>query len=327
MSVLWDEYIKDRESEWGERHYLDHVRLSQPGGDTVKRGKGKKKPGPLALLMSKKISDLSTEVLLNWLKGEAKKRPGQARLAFGLFKTFLIWCEEHQEYRLFLSSSILTKKVLEQRPKKKAKIDSLQKEQLPAWFKAVREIHNPVIAAYLQILLLTGARRNELAKLKWDDIDFRWNKLTIKDKVEGTRTIPLTPYVKHLIKWLPRRNAWVFSSPSSKTGNITEPRIAHNKAIKEASIDDLTIHGLRRSFSTLSEWCEVPTGVVAQIMGHKPSATAERHYKIRPIDLLRKWHTKIEAWILSEAGIQYDFKNKSEELKLVENAEKQGSAQ
>ncbi|MEY8174699.1 hypothetical protein AB9D46_27685, partial [Burkholderia multivorans] len=31
--------------------------------------------------------------------------------------------------------------------------------------------------------------------------------------------------------------------------------------------------------------------------------TAEKHYKQRPIDLLRMWHTKIETWMLNEAGI------------------------
>jgi hypothetical protein len=38
-------------------------------------------------------------------------------------------------------------------------------------------------------------------------------------------------------------------------------------------------------------------------MGHKPSALAEKHYRKRPIDLLRMWHTKIEAWILEQGGI------------------------
>ena len=65
-----------------------------------------------------------------------------------------------------------------------------------------------------------------------------------------------------------------------------------------------TLHGLRRSFSSLTEWLEVPTGVVARIMGHKPSATAEKHYKIRPLDLLRVHHERIEAWILEQAGIK-----------------------
>ena len=45
--------------------------------------------------------------------------------------------------------------------------------------------------------------------------------------------------------------------------------------------------------------------VVAQIMGHKPSATAEKHYTVRPLDLLRVHHERIEAWILEQAGIQF----------------------
>jgi len=63
------------------------------------------------------------------------------------------------------------------------------------------------------------------------------------------------------------------------------------------------LHGLRRSFGTLSEWVEVPAGIVAQIMGHKPSAIAEKHYIQRELDLLHLWHVKIEQWILQEAGI------------------------
>ncbi len=66
---------------------------------------------------------------------------------------------------------------------------------------------------------------------------------------------------------------------------------------------ELTIHGLRRSFGTLAEWVECPVDISAQIMGHKPTAIAEKHYCKRPIDLLRQWHTKIEAFILQEADI------------------------
>lgn len=40
-------------------------------------------------------------------------------------------------------------------------------------------------------------------------------------------------------------------------------------------------------------------------MGHKPSATAERHDKVRPLDLLRVHHERIEAWILEQAGIEF----------------------
>ncbi len=79
----------------------------------------------------------------------------------------------------------------------------------------------------------------------------------------------------------------------------------------------MTLHGLRRTFISLAEWVEIPTGVVAQIVGHAPSATAEKHYKVRPLDLLRMWHSKYEAWILEQAGIPFDPKTASKGLRAV----------
>ena len=209
-------------------------------------------------------------------------------------------------------------KLLHKAPKKKAaKDDCLQREQLPAWFEHVRRIHNPVIAAYLQTALLTGARREEVAGIRWEDVDFQWKAVTIKDKVDGERTIPLTPYVAALLASLPRRNEWVFSSPTAETGRLQEPRIAHNKALAAAGLPALSLHGLRRSFGTLAEWVECPAGISAQIMGHKPSATAEKHYRRRPLDLLRQWHTQIEGWILHQAGIEQPGEGQAAGLRVV----------
>jgi integrase len=131
----------------------------------------------------------------------------------------------------------------------------------------------------------------------------------------------LTPYVWHLLAALPRRSAWVFSSASKDEGGnkktLSIPRNPHTRACAVAGIDGLTLHGLRRSFKSLTEWLEVPAGVVAQLMGHKPSATAEKHYTVRPLDLLRVHHEKIEAWILEQAGIVFDAKAAPGALRVV----------
>jgi hypothetical protein len=39
-------------------------------------------------------------------------------------------------------------------------------------------------------------------------------------------------------------------------------------------------------------------GESAQNQGPKPSAIAEEHYRRRPLDMLRLWHDKIDAWML-----------------------------
>ncbi len=84
-----------------------------------------------------------------------------------------------------------------------------------------------------------------------------------------------------------------------------------------AGIEHLTLQGLRRSFGTLSEWLDLPAGVVAQIQGHKPSATAEKHYRVRPLDLLRVHHERLEAWMLAQAGVTFDPKAEPGKLHVV----------
>ena len=199
----------------------------------------------------------------------------------------------------------------------KAKAGGLQRGQLAAWFTAVQQLQNPAIAACIQMMLLTGASPGEVLALHWEDMNTQWKGISIRDKVEGTREIPATPYMLHLLATLPRRNQWVFFSPTSATGCLTEPNNPHTRACKAAGLERLTLHGLRRSFKSLTEWLEVPVGVVAQIQGHKPSATAEKHYTVRPLELLRVHHECIEAWILEPAGIAFDAKAAPDALRVV----------
>jgi integrase len=115
-------------------------------------------------------------------------------------------------------------------------------------------------------------------------------------------------------EWSP--SPWVFSSPTSADGKIAEPRIPHNRALSIAGLNHVTLHGLRRTFASLAEWVEMPRGVVAQIMGHAPNATAEKHYINRPIELLAVWHAKYEAWILLQAGITSTSKAKGKQRQI-----------
>jgi integrase len=306
----WQKYIEARRPNWSARHLLEHETVSKEGGEHRTQGRrpgesDKTLPGILRPLLTLPLEQIDADRVRVWLKDEATHRPTYARLAFALLRAFLNWCSDRPEYRdQVQAGACITRMARDELPKKAAKDDCLQREQLPAWFAAVRQIQNPVISDYLQTALLIGARREEVAGIRWEDVDFQWKSMTIRDKVEGTRTIPLTPYVASLLAALPRRNEWVFSSPAAASGRLQEPRIMHNKALTAAGLPALSLHGLRRSFGTLAEWVECPAGVSAQIMGHKPSATAEKHYRVRPLDLLRQWHTKIEAWILNEAGIE-----------------------
>jgi integrase len=325
---VWPEYLESNKKHWGDRHYKDHINLSAIGGQIKVRGKGLTVSGPLASLNAELLINLSGDRITEWLESEMKVRQTSAALAFRLLRAFIRWAAESKKYRgLIPDGSYNANSVKRTLPQRKSKDDCLQREQLQSWFESVANINNPVIAAYLQALLITGARREELLGLKWVDVDFKWKTIVIRDKIEGQRVIPLTPYVAELLQNLKQLNQirpsvrqlrtmkernekfvpspWVFFSRASADGKLSEPRPAHMIALEIAGIPHITLHGLRRSFGTLCEWVEVPAGISAQIMGHKPTAIAEKHYRVRPIDLLRQWHEKIEAWILAESGIKF----------------------
>ncbi|NIE82361.1 MULTISPECIES: integrase family protein [unclassified Burkholderia] len=332
--TAWNAYMDAPHEKWGERHRADHIQAADPGGAPRKRGEGVTLAGPLAPLLDMPLSQVNADVVKAWFRSQQTTRKTMATNAYRKFRAFIRWSAASEQFRAATNADCcIDPAVKDTIPRQRAKEgDCLQREQLASWFSAVRAISNPVISAYLQGLLITGARREELASLKWTDVDFRWRSITLNDKIEGTggRTIPLSPYLselllhlKHLNELPPNRrqvrelanqgkqwspSPWVFASKKAGDGKLAEPRIAHNKALASVDLPHLSLHGLRRSFGTLSEWVEVPTGVVAQIQGHRPSAIAEKHYRRRPLDLLRKWHDLIEAWILEQADLEFsDF--------------------
>jgi integrase len=318
----WQKYIEARAPRWSQSHLGDHATVSKEGGSTAPKGAD---PARVTRLCRASCARcwrfLWNRSTLTACASGCKMNPPSARPIPALPSAAARLPE------LVLRPPRVPRPGTHRRlhhahgPRRTA--EEIRQGRLPATRATAGMVRrrapdqNPVIAAYLQTALLTGARREEVASIRWEDVDFQWKALTIKDKVEGERTIPLTPYVASLLAALPRRNEWVFSSPTAASGRLQEPRIMHNKALTAAGLPALSIHGLRRSFGTLAEWVECPAGVSAQIMGHKPSATAEKHYRVRPLDLLRQWHTKIEGWILDQAGIEQPAEDRGHGLRVV----------
>ena len=310
-----------RRAAWKPRYVADLQKAAAMGGEPKKRGKGTTKPGHLAALMPLPLASIDQDTIRDWYAKEAKTAPIQAARAVAMFSGFLGWCATKRDLRALVNKEAARASELgDVLPGKAPRRDALEIAQLPAWFAGTDKLRSRAAAAYLRALVLTGARREELAGLRWADVDFQWQKLTIADKVESTRVIPLTPYMAHLLDSLPRHNQWVFASvrlskarkgapaqwvQASASGRIAEPRAPHADVLADAGIPHVSIHGLRRTFSLLGEAAGAPAGAIAQVMGHKPSAIAEG-YRPRSIDALRAYLAQIEKFILDKAGIAFD---------------------
>lgn len=188
----WAHCCAERARHWSERNQDDHRAMTMPGGEERKRRPGVlTKPGPLAHFVQTRLVDVTAEAIELWARPEAVDRAARVRLALRQRKAFLRWAADERDYRGRVDPAAASaKKTREAAGKAKAKRDVLERGQLQAWFGAVRAIQNPVAAAYLQTLLLTGARMNEVQALRWDDISWKWRSNTLGDKVDAMTNAP-----------------------------------------------------------------------------------------------------------------------------------------
>ena len=327
VADVWPRYLvegKPKRRDAFKPGYLADLKvMAATGGEKKKRGEGTTRPGPLFPLMGLALSAISEDVLSDWFNAEARTSKHQAARALMMFRGFLRWCAARPEYRSMVNREAgKAAAIVEAMPQVKKRTDCLEAAQVAGWFEGTKKLGNRTLATYLDALLLTGARREEMAALKWADVDFRWNRLTLADKVESTRTIPLTPYLAQQLATLPHvkladgtSSPHVFAS-TAKGGRITDPRAAMATVKRDAGISVLTVHGLRRSFSLLGEAAGAPAGAIAQVMGHKPSATAEG-YRPRSVDALRPYLAQIEAHILELGKVPFVPKADPAKLELV----------
>lgn len=319
VGAIWPRYLAEgrpkRKEKFKPRYLADLTAMAAPGGVLKKRGKGLTRPGPLYPLLVLALVDVTEDALQVWFEREALAGRHQAARALMMFRGFLRWCAARPEYRKLIDRDAgRAPAILENLPSNTRRTDALAAAQLKSWWQAVEQLSNRTASVYLRGLLLTGARKEELAALTWANVDFRWRKLTIADKVVQSRTIPLTPYLAQLLATLPRKSDFVFFGTGA-TGHITEVRKPLEGVLKKSGVDRLTIHGIRRTFTQRGR-AVVPAGAVAQIQGHTPSATAEG-YNILTLDDLRPYAEQIEASILNSAGVAFDAAVEPGKLRVV----------
>ena len=207
-----------------------------------------------------------------------------------------------------------------------AEEDGLQPAHLPQWFDATRKIQSRIQSTYLQCLLITGARRTELARVRWTDVNFSEKSIMMQNDETGIRTVPLTPYIEgHFVTLQNFKNKilqqaaknrtkldekqqlaaqYVFTSFNNPTGHIEPPINTHSAALTNAGLPAISLSDIRRFFFNFCEWEGVPENIVEQITGvtaYKPMRQADDKTPFRTI---KNWHDQVERRILLQAGIE-----------------------
>lgn len=163
------------------------------------------------------------------------------------------------------------------------------------FFREVAALSSDTARDYLMLLLFTGLRRNEGMALRWENIDFAEEKLTVIRKGGEPHTLPLPVYLIRLLS--ERRDKWggdgyVFPS-WSKTGHLTNVQGALTEL--RAKGLSFTLHDLRRTFITVAESLDISTYVVKRLANHAQTDVTGKHYVVHDVDRLRAPMERIAA--------------------------------
>jgi integrase len=183
----------------------------------------------------------------------------------------------------------------------------IKRHQLPAWYASVMSLRAgrptdkaEVVRDYLLLLLFTGLRRQEAARLRWQDVDFEDRTLTVPvTKNDTPLTLPLSSFVHDL---LARRKARATSEHvfpgNGAAGHLVEPRKQMAKVRAESGVE-FTLHDLRRSFITLAEGLDVSAYALKRLVNHKMSGDVTAGYIVHDVERLRGPMQKVTDHLLS----------------------------
>jgi integrase len=164
----------------------------------------------------------------------------------------------------------------------------------------------------VRLLILTGQRRNEIAALRWDEVDFDGAIITLppaRTKNNRTHELPLSPLALAILQRQPRRKGQEFVFPNRNGGrfvNWQEGRARLDKSIAQSTTSKgkgqpWRPHDLRRTAATgMAELGILPhivEAVLNHVSGHK-AGVAGIYNRAKYLDEMRealmRWSDYVE---------------------------------
>ncbi len=157
--------------------------------------------------------------------------------------------------------------------------DYLEPDEIRRLLEVLEE-ETSVQADIAKVLLLTGARFGEVARMRWGQLNLHtgiWTKPAATTKQRRMHRVPLSAAVLDVIK---ARKAgaseWVFPNP--ETGEpFTHIRKTWAAACKAAKVRQVRIHDTRHSFASLLASGGASLQVVGNMLGHTVAQTTQRY--------------------------------------------------
>jgi integrase len=137
---------------------------------------------------------------------------------------------------------------------------------------------NPLFAAGVKVMIMSGARRSEIFEAQWAWLDSERRCLVLPDSKTGAKSIALPSAAFDIILALPRLNGcrWIF--PSTKTDRpFVNFSVQWKPVLDRAAVGRWRLHDLRHGFASAAVASGAPIYIVGRQLGHVRPATTSRY--------------------------------------------------
>jgi integrase len=137
---------------------------------------------------------------------------------------------------------------------------------------------SPSAIAIIRLLALTGARKSEIASLRWSEVDFERSYLRLGDSKTGAKVIPIGPPALEILASVPRIESSPFVFPAGAGDSHFQGTDKVWRLVREAAgLPDLRLHDLRHSFASVGLARGDALPVIGAILGHADVKTTSRY--------------------------------------------------
>lgn len=226
---------------------------------------------------------------------EIKRRPSAANQAFACLRAFFSWAVKQDRC---LSSPCST---LEMPAKEKSRSRFLKSPEIQSVWIASENFSEP-FGTIVRLLLLTGQRRNEVAGMRWKEIDFieeTWTLPPWRTKSAREHRIPLTPLALKLLRDVPRTGEMVFPARGAESRSVSGFSKWKGQLDEASGVRDWVLHDLRRTVATGLARLGTPLHVIRKIQNHADAIPGvgkvynQHDYFDEARDALHKWQQEL----------------------------------
>ncbi len=244
------------------------------------------------------LRSISKKDVVLFVDKALKRGPSAAVTAWKVAKAFFAWCEAREDD--FVSPARVIRKPAKEKSRERVLDDN---ELKLTWESADAE--GGAAGALIKLLILSGARRNEITELARDEIKDQAIELPGDRTKNGlSHTIAVTPMIRRVLKSLPARGKYVLNGTDRPYGD-------HSGAKEKVSpaIAPWTLHDLRRSFASGLQRLGVAPHIVELALNHRSGTFSgvagiyQRHrYEKEVREAFEFWSKHIETLIARKAA-------------------------